>query len=286
VSFVALFLFVFFGTVLFELARSWTSLKQEWDKSTEREGRASAERVLQNRKRVLCSEEPPKVADKREFAFRGFKFYDSGQAAFEAIGFTMLGDFALDQAVWTRPGFRTFIRCGISHDREAVCSILDATPHLIGMSTFEKCHFYFIGAHRRNLKGVSLRTELSDGRFLITSTDIDIAKEELPPEVSKDTMPVRTSAAELLRRHRGRVVQAIAGTNATVVPIATVEQFGQSWVRHSRITRAWREKIGYAMTQQEQRDFIDSSTVLERTMADTMLESMRELEDNERRRAS
>ena len=285
-SFVAILFLFFVGGMLFELARSWKSLERQWHTTREVESRASADRVLKDRKRVLANEEPPTRADTRAFSFRGFRYYDSAQAAFEAIGFTMLGDFALDHAAWMRPGSRTFLRCGRSRDREIVCSILDATPHPIGLSAFEKAHFYFLGANRRNLKGMSLRTELTDGRFLITSTDIDLAKEEQPPEVSKETVPVGTSAAELLERHRNRVARAIAGSNVTVVPIGTVDEYGESWVRHSRITRAWREKIGYAPTQKEQRDFVDSSSPLNRDMAERMLESMRTLEDDERRRAS
>jgi len=286
VSFVIILVLFFVGGVLFELARSWGSLAQQWRTTRDTESAASAERILKDRKRVLASEEPPALADTREFSFRGFEYYDRAQAAFEALGFTMLGDFALDHAAWMRPGARTFLRCGRSRDREVVCSIIDATRYPIGFSAYEKVHFYLGGGHRRNLKGISLRTELTDGRFLITSTDIDIAKEEQPPEVSKETMPVKTSAAELLERHRGRVARAIAGSGVSVVPIGTVEEHGQSWVRHSRIARAWREKIGYALTQKEQRDFVESSSPLNRDMADSMIESMRAMEDRERRRAS
>jgi len=276
----------FAGGMMFELARSWKSLKQQWYTTRETESRASAERILTDRKRVLANEDPPTLADTREFAFRGFKYYDRAQAAFEAIGFTMLGDFALDHAPWMRPGSRSFIRAGRSRDLEVVCSIVDATAYTIGMSTYEKAHFYFAGTHRRNRRGISLRTELTDGRFLITSTDMDIAKEEQPPEVSKETMPVKTSAAELLKRHRDRVARAIGGSSATVVPIRTVEDYGQSWVRHSRLARAWREKIGYALTEKEQRDLVDSSSALSKDMLEILAESMRAMENDEKRRAS
>jgi len=286
VSFVLILVFAFLVGAGFELAKSWKDLKRQWVTTREIESRASAERLFKDRKRVLANEEPPKLADTREFAFRGFEYYDTAQAAFEALGFTMFGDFALDQAAWTRPGSRTFLRCGRSADREIVCSILDARPFPIGLTLFEKAHFYFHAAHRGNLKAISLRTELTDGRFFITSTDMEIAKEEQPPEVSKETMPAGTSAADLLKRHRDRVARAIAGTSATIVPIATVEDHGQSWVRHSRISRAWREQIGYAMTEKEQQDLVASAPSLDREMVDMMMESMRAMENAEKRRAS
>lgn len=285
-SYVSVLLLFFVGGALFELAKSWGSLRQQWRTALETESLASADRLLKDRKRVLANEEPPAFADTRDFAFRGFEYYDSAQAAFEAIGFTMLGDFALDHAAWMRPGARTFLRCGRSRDREVVCSILDATRYPIGLSAYEKVHFYLARFHRRKLKGISLRTELTDGRFLITSTDMDIAKEEQPPEVSKETVAVKTSAAELFERHRGRVARAIADSNVSVVPIGTVEEYGQSWVRHSRIARAWREKIGYALTQKEQRDFVESSPSFNKDMAKSVIESMRAMEDQDKRRAS
>ena len=285
-SFFVTFLLFLVGGTIFVLAKSWNGLTQIWATSRDTFGGESAERVLKDRKRALSSNELPQPADIREFAFRGFKFYNSSQAALEALGCTMLGDFALDHAEWVRPGFRTFLRVLRSRDREIVCSIIDATPHLAGMSVFEKLHFYFVGTHKKNRKAVSLRTELSDGRFVITATDMDLVREELPAHVLKETLPSKTTAAELMNRHRVRIARAIDDAPAIVVRIGTVEEHGQSWVRHQRILRAWRETIGYALTETEHRDFTDVRSPLQKDLADSMLESMRALESDPKRQAS
>lgn len=79
--------------------------------------------------------------------------------------------------------FDTFVRVLRSDDRQFVCSLIDATPHLIGVSGFVKFRFYLSGRHRHHLKWISFRTELSDGRFVITATDADVVREGLPPEI-------------------------------------------------------------------------------------------------------
>jgi hypothetical protein len=111
------------------------------------------------------------------------------------------------------------------------------------------------GMHRHYLKAISLRTELSDGRFLITTTHADFVKEELPPEILREAVPEATSVPALLKRHRDRVASAVERTNVTVVPIGTVEEFGQSFVHYQSTVRALREKIGYAFTDKEQQYF-------------------------------
>ena len=198
----------------------------------------------------------------------------------------MLGDFSLDQPEWTSRGCRSFARVLRSDDRQTVCSIIDATPHLIGMSSFFKLRFYLAGRHKQLLKAVSLRTELSDGRFIITATDADFVKEELPPEVLKEAVARGSHAPELLKRHLDRVTTAIAQAKATVVTIGTVEEFGQSFVRHQKTVRAFRERVGYAFTDQEQRDFTETESVFDKGTAQSVFEAMRTLEDDGKKRAS
>src|SRR5690348_14172605 len=98
--FILLLLFAFLVGAALAFAESWQDLRQQWIDSRRTMARESAERILNDRRRVLASEEAPKLADIREFAFRGFEFYDGCQATLEALGFTLIGDFALDQATW------------------------------------------------------------------------------------------------------------------------------------------------------------------------------------------
>jgi hypothetical protein len=173
-----------------------------------------------------------------------------------------------------------------SDDGQVTCSILDATPHLIGASGFFKFRYYLAGRHRLHLKGVFLRTELSDGRYIVTNTDADFVREDLPPEVLKETVPRRTSMSELLKRHRERVRVAAGQPRATVVAIGTVEEFGHSFRRYRRMMRAFRERVGYAFTQEEQRDFTKQESVFAKGTAKTVLDAMRTLEDDGKKRAS
>jgi len=248
--------------------------------------RESAQRLLDERKRVLSKDDPPQRAQIQDFTFRGYVFYESSQAALERLGFMMLGDFALGQPEWTGQGFRSFVRVMRSGDRQAVCSIIDATPHPIGMSRWVKVRFYLAGRHKQHLKGVSLRTELSDGRFIITATAADFMPEELPPAILRETVTRETPVSELLKRHRDRVSKAITQTKATVVTIGTAEEFGQSFVRHKKTTRAFREQVGYAFTDKEQRDFIETESPSLKSTAQGVLEAMRTLEDDRKKQAS
>ena len=284
----------FFGTVLLAfgsgvvvgLFKYWGTLKREWTTARQTESKASAERILNDRKRVLSKAEPPQPARSQDFAFRGFAFYEASQAALQHAGCSMLGDFSLDQAAWTVPGFRTFVRVLRSDDRQTVCTIIDATPNLTGTSGFLKLRFYMTGMHRHYLKAISLRTELSDGSFLITTTHADFVKEELPPEVLREAVPRMTLVPALLKRHRDRVASAVDRTNATVVPIETVEEFGQSFVRYQSTIRALRGKIGYAFTDKEQQDFDETDSRQDADMAKSIFETMRAMENDGKRRAS
>ena len=67
VCFAGILILVFVGSMLFELATRWKSLKGQWATARERQIRESAARSLENRMRVITSEEPPKRADTREF---------------------------------------------------------------------------------------------------------------------------------------------------------------------------------------------------------------------------
>ena len=283
-----------FGTVLLAfgiglvvgLVKYWGTLKQEWTTARQTESKASAERILNDRKRVLSKAEPPQPARSQDFAFRGFAFYEASQAALQRAGCTMLGDFGLDQPAWTVPGFRTFVRVLRTDDRQTVCTIIDATPNLAGTSGFVKLRFYMAGMHRHYLKAISLRTELSDGSFLITTTHADFVKEELPPEILREAVPRATPVPALLKRHRERVASTAERTNATVVPIGTVDQFGQSFVRYQSTVRALREKIGYAFTNKEQQYFDETDPRQDAEMARSMFEAMREMENDGKKRAS
>ena len=128
--------------------------------------------------------------------------------------------------------------------------------------------------------------ELSDGTFVITATEGDFGFEELPPQIRKVTVPRETAALELLKRHRDRVASAVAQTQSTVVSIGTVEEHGQSWVRHTKIVRAFREKIGFAFTEKEQREITESTAPHHREMAQPVLDTMRTLDDDRKKRAS
>ena len=222
----------------------------------------------------------------QDFAFRGFAFYETSQAALQRAGCAMLGDFSLDQPAWTVPGFRTFVRVLLSDDRQTVCTIIDATPHLAGTSGFVKLRFYMAGVHRHYLKAISLRTELSDGTFLITTTHADFVKEELPPEIFREAVPRATLVPALLKRHRDRVASAAERTNATVVPIDTVQQFSQSFVRYQGTVRALRETIGYAFTDKEQQYFDETDPRQDADMAKSIFETMRAMENDGKKRAS
>jgi len=258
--------------------RYWSAMKNEWNVSRETMSRESAERILADRKRVLTNIEPPRRVEIGQFAFRGYAFYETNQAALEGSGFTMLGDFGLNEAEWTRPGFRTFVRVGHSDDHETVCHIVDATPHLIGMSGFMKARFYLSGLVKQNLKGVSLRTELSDGRFVITATDADFVKEELPPSILRATLPAATPASELLKRHRARVMSAIGQTVAIPVTVESVGEFGRSFVRYQETMRDWRDEIGFAFTKDEETEFVATGSPLDARMSRSMFSAMRTLE--------
>ncbi len=268
------------------LIDSWSDLRDEWTRSRDTESRKSAQRLLEDRKRTLANEAPLERADPRDYAFRGFDFYDTRQAALEALGCTMLGDFALDHAKWTRPGFRTFIRVLVTGDRQTVCNIVDATPHPIGLSALEKWYYYLGRVRRSNFRGMSLRTELEDGRFLITATDTAFTLEEVPPEIQRETLARDTTASALLERHRERVMNALAQFRTTPVPVATVDDLARSWTRHQRRMRAYREQIGFAFTKKEEQEIAAKSSRFNDDMRRRVFDAMRTLEDDERKQAS
>ena len=264
------------------LAEYWPNLKREWRTTTQTVSRESAERILESRKRVLLSDEPPERVNAQDYAFRGFAFYNTNQAALERLGCAIVGDFSLQQADWTHRGFRSFVRVMHTADRQAVASIVDATPHLMGMSAYFKLRFYLGGRHNQFLKGISFRTELTDGRFLITSTHADFVREDLPPEILKETVARETEPSALLERHRSRV----AAARSDVVLIGTVEEFGESFVRHTQTVRRFREEVGFAFTDSEQQDFTDSESPISRETAENILDAMRTLEHSEKKKAS
>lgn len=270
-----LLLFGAIGAVI-AIVSAWPGLRKEWRTSHQSASRASAEELLADRKRVR--EDPPQPARIEDFSFRGYAFYDRIQRELESHGYTKLGDFVPDLADWVKPGFRAFVRVMQNPDRDTVCSVVDATPHALGLSGMEKLHFHLAGLKHKSLRGVSLRTELSDGRFIITAVDSDFPKEEHPPQILRHIVSRETSVGELLQRHRERVVAAIGGERATTVPIGTVEGFGQSFLRHETLIREWRERIGFAFTDEEQRDFVRKATPFEKGTASSLLESMRTLE--------
>jgi hypothetical protein len=279
------FLIVFFATVIGGLILYIPEFKRLWKNSMETESRAAAERVLADRKRVYSRESPLEPAQIEDFAFRGYEFYDRRQAELERSGCTLLGDFMLGQAASTRPGVRTFFRVLRSSDGQTLCAIIDATPSTLGMSGWMKVHFYLDGTHKRYLKGIILRTELGDGRFIITATGGDFVEEELPPEISKEIVSRATPMAELLTRHRDRVAGAVSQRPTTIVPVETVDDFGASYLRHQRTMRAFREKVGFAFTEKEQQDFAGTKASFNQGMAHSMLDAMRSLEKDGRKRA-
>ena len=129
-----------------------------------------------------------------------FAWYDETTAAFATLGFTALGDLkVVKDATKLEPGAGPFARRFVSGDHLHRAEIFQLKSPKSGTWT----------------RVLNLVTEVSDGRFVWTSTSVP--SWTTPDHILREAQPPATSPAELYRAHVARVVAHLASRDGLEV---------------------------------------------------------------------
>lgn len=192
---------------------------------------------LRAAERLLMSLSEYEVARLEQFQFLDLAFYDDAQAAFEGLGYRLLGNLT-DRRIGANSPVRTFVRVMVSSDGADVGAIF----HLRFRGPLKILLWVFRVKEQRV---VEQETEFSDGTFLNTTlADARIMLAQ-PSAFQTEHMPADTTVRQLCFRHSKRVAERLKGIpDVATVTITTLEEAIASQRRGEWVKVLWRRKLG------------------------------------------
>jgi hypothetical protein len=154
-------------------------------------------------------------------------YYDEVTAFLESRGFTRVGDLE-DLTIANATGLRSVLRLLASEDTVAeVFEVnVEGTPAAAQpLPTRRRC--------------LGLRSEM-DGRYVVTSNGAEQDLLDAAPEIDVLKLPLRTTAAELLRVHRDRLA---AFPNARPLAIRTLDECREQGERMRLLQLHYRRRV-------------------------------------------
>lgn len=160
---------------------------------------AAAKKIVGNLYRMWATPHEVRPASLAEFSHCDPATYAAATEFFAGRGFRSLGDYEDLTISAENPLMRTALRILVAHAAVAELYEIDVTAAP--------------AARRSDLPDrrfvVTVKTELEDGRAIATGNTYELDRIEAPPSVEYLRLPLRTTAAEILRAHDARVAEVL-----------------------------------------------------------------------------
>lgn len=200
----------------------------------------AAEELAQLQKNLYSGAHAYRAATPADMRGLDARFYDSTTAALTAAGYRHLADVVDETGARAARWARAVIRVMLSSDGTVTGGI-----YHVKISGFPRL-LQIAGLISRNMRIVSLETELDDGTFVATGNDRESNTTGEVPGIARRQLPARTSPADLLREHASIVMDTLA-TRPGVRPLAfrTLQEAMDSQNRSEELKTAHRRSPGF-----------------------------------------
>lgn len=203
--------------------------------------RSGARSLFSSIKSVYQGDHDYASVDPRNFSWMSLDHYNRLTPALEERGFVYLED--LEDLTLTRafPLTRTFVRCFSGAEGTIVAGVYDLKPRgwyrLLQMG----------GVLPKDLRTIDLETELTDGRFILSTTaDRKMASSDIPPEAEAEYYPRGMPLDEFLSDHTARVQAALdAHPGLDLVRVRTSSECRAMQTRLQRLKNKFKQGRGY-----------------------------------------
>ena len=215
----------------------------------------AAQAVLDTMRALYSNPFTSVPAGEADFAHLNLPAYATARADFEARGFRFLGDLEILE-VSNAPGSihaRTMLRSLVSPDGGTLATYFQTRPRLsrvLWRLLIGLLNFRWIDSPRWAVDAltareyIDLESELSDGRFVVTTNAASAGQMGVPPTIDSVFLPVGTAADVLLREHERRLrVRLEQGSAPSVIALSTLEDVKQMQLRLQAQKNAYRASV-------------------------------------------
>lgn len=214
----------------------------------------TASRLKKLNERIYIPRHEYRQVDAKSFHHLDLNFYDEVRDAFVAKGCRWLADLEDVTLKGTANDFRTFIRLLVSADSTVCIGLYQPKPR-IWIRLLLWIFRIKIG------KTVDCESELSGGRFIVTSNGAGAGKLNPPPGFDMKYFPVETEPDIIFRAHTERLKTFLAANpEAHASEMPSMEQALEMQHRMEAAKAAFRKGIGYVTEDELQRLGADSRT--------------------------
>jgi hypothetical protein len=200
-------------------------------------------------------------------------FYEHATAALEQLGFRRMGQIVNLTAERVTPWARAVLRCFLSPDGTIMAAAYD-----VRMRSWYR-GLQLIRVLPTDLRTIDLETELSDGRFVATSTATSAAKASDTPGVHRRFFSKDVPIADLVEHHRQHVQECLGGGDVRPVAHADFVAYRASQGRLQLLKSAHRNSRNYDPGEEIARVAGRPLNPQEQRLAD----QVRDLRESERR---
>lgn len=206
------------------------------------------------------------AVDPRAFDWMDLGYYDRMTPLLEERGFVHLED--LEDLTVSRafPLTRTFVRCFTGAEGTIVAGVYDIQPRGWQRS------LQMIGAIPKDLRTIDLETELTDGRFVLSTTaDRKMALIDIPPGTNVEFYPRGVPLDDFLDDHTARVQAELdARPGLDLVRVHTARECRAMQVRLQRIKNRYKQGKGFLTAEDIARAADDPNAPEVRKLADAI----------------
>jgi hypothetical protein len=190
-----------------------------------------------------------------EFKELDLHFYESISAYLESRNFTLIGDFEESHMRKTIPNVQYFKRLMVDSDTEITATI------------------YHLKMGKSSLRIIELKTEFTNGTFLITTNNVFATNIEYPKEIIIAFFKT-DNIKELLENHKNRQQQIAESDKTGIMKVIDISGIIDQNKRENSITNNFRNFIGKNDIIKEVKRIcpktVDSKAILE--IADRIIE--------------
>ncbi len=203
--------------------------------------RSGAQFLFSSMKKIYGGDHDYTSVDPREFSWMDLSFYERMTQALEDRGFVRLEDLEDLTLSRTFPLTRTFIRCFSGAEGTIAAGVYDIFPRgryrLLQMA----------GLIPKELSTIDLETELTNGRFIISTTaDEKMSSSDVPPEADVAFYPRGMPLDDFLESHTGRVQAALdVDPELDLIRISTAKECREMQTRLQRQKNRFKQGRGY-----------------------------------------
>jgi hypothetical protein len=165
-------------------------------------------------------------------------FYRRTQKTLEKLGFRQIADIEDVTVSKTNPAQRTFIRIFLSSDRTTV----GACYH-IPLSWLVRL-LQWVGLAPKGGKAIDLESELSNGKFLVTTNTLEMDTTTDIPGIHRQQLPHNTPIDRLLSRHREQLRKLCVG-GVQPIKVSNYEEIEAAQHRLQAIKSSYRASVGF-----------------------------------------